>query len=743
MRIVAQNYRSGELRLLKVPAPACRPGGVLVRTEYSLISAGTEMMKVNESKLSLIGKARARPDQVRKVLATLAQQGPAATYRKVMGQLDSYTPLGYSLCGVVEEVGEGAEEFSVGQRVACGGNTYALHAELNWVPVNLCVPVPNATLPEHAAFTTVGAIAMQGFRQAEARLGETACVVGLGLVGQLLAQILRAAGVKTFGVDIDPERCALAERLGASGSGVPGQDSLHAMRSRIAEATGGHGCDSVFLCAAGGDNAHVHLAAELARDRGRVVDIGKVRLDLPWKEYYEKELDVRFSRSYGPGRYDPLYEEAGVDYPIGYVRWTERRNMECFVDLVGSGAVTLAPLVDHIVPFEQAESAYEGIRTGSIRGVGILFQYPAQPDRSRSVVAPAPRGPAARRTAASREVVRIGAIGCGNYASSMLLPHLKNRPDVALCEVVTRSSLSAANAAKQHGFERASTDPRRLLDDASVNAVLVLTRHASHAALVCEALRAGKAVFVEKPLALGEEQLDQIVRTVRETGNDRLMVGFNRRFAPLLVQMRRSWGPAAGPLVVNYRVNAGTLAPTSWYADAAEGGRFVGEGCHFVDTVSWWIGQDPVEVSAVHASDDPDNLVATYRYPDGSLGVVSYLTAGDPRFPKEMMEVFGGGAVAKLDNFARAEVWRDGRARVKRSPFQIDKGQRAEMDALVRAVRTGEPMPIPFPSLVATTRATFATLGAARDRAVKAIAPLTDAAEPRLAPPPTVVGTAK
>ena len=742
MKIVAQNYRSGDLTVLDVPAPACRPGGVLVRTEYSLISAGTEMMKVNESKLSLLGKARARPDQVRKVLQALAQQGPIATYRKVMGHLDSFTPLGYSLCGIVEEVGEGAEEFSVGQRVACGGNVHALHAELNWVPVNLCVPVADGTLPEHAAFTTVGAIAMQGFRQAEARLGESACVVGLGLVGQLLAQILRAAGLKVFGVDIDPERCTLAERLGAAACGVPGEASFEAMRARIAEATGGHGCDHVLLCAAGSDNAHVHMAAELARDRGRIVDIGKVRLDLPWKEYYEKELEVRFSRSYGPGRYDPMYEEAGVDYPIGYVRWTERRNMACFLDLVSSGAVDLGPLVDHVVPFGDAERVYESIRTGALRGVGILFRYSDRPDRSRVVSTPLARKHTGRAAATGHGVVRVGAIGCGNYASSMLLPHLTGRPDVVLSEVATRSGLSAANAAKKHGFHRSSTDSRRVLEDPAIDAVMVLTRHASHAGLVCQALRAGKAVFVEKPLALDEAQLGDIIRTVQETGNDRLMVGFNRRFAPMLIEMRRLWGPRAGPQVVNYRVNAGPLSPTSWYADAAEGSRFVGEGCHFVDTISWWVGCDPIEVSAVRASDDPDNLVATYRYPDGSVGVVSYLTSGEPGFSKELMEVFGEGATGRVTNFGKTEVWRRGRSRSKRSRFQIDKGQRAEMEAFITAVREARPMPIPFASLVATTRATFAAMAAAGDKVVRAIPALPSATE-LAAAPRTVAGSVK
>ena len=361
MRIIAQHYKTGDISLLEVPAPSCRAGGVLVRNEFSLISTGTEMMKVAESKLSMLGKARARPDQVRTVLQSVAQQGAVATYRKVMNRLDSYTPLGYSSVGVIEQVGDGVEGLAVGQRVACGGNQYALHAEFNWVPTNLCVPVPQGVAPEHAAFTTVGAIAMQGYRQSEARLGETACVIGLGLIGQLLLQILRAAGVRVVGIDVDPGRCELATRLGAVTAGAPDAPSLQTLVARVAEMTQGAGCDHIFLAAGGDSNQPVELAAQLARDRGRVVDIGKCSLDLPWKAYYEKELDVRFSRSYGPGRYDTNYEERGIDYPVGYVRWTERRNMECFVDLIGAGSLQLEPLTSHIVPFTDAASVYERI----------------------------------------------------------------------------------------------------------------------------------------------------------------------------------------------------------------------------------------------------------------------------------------------------------------------------------------------------------------------------------------------
>jgi len=747
MKQIVQNYKSGELSLVDVPAPTSRPGGALVRSQYSLISVGTEMMKISESKLSLIGKARARPDQVRKVMQAVSQQGLAATYRKVTTQLDSWTPLGYSLCGEVVEVGAGADDLSVGQRVACAGNLYALHAEYNWVPRNLCVPVPDGVKGEHAAFTTVGAIAMQGYRQSEAGLGESALVVGLGLVGQLLVQILRAAGVVVLGLDPSLERCRLAERMGATACGAPAGQDLDGVVARLAELTDGAGADHVFLTAGGDTNQPVELAAELARDRARVVDIGKCRLDLPWKDYYEKELDVRFSRSYGPGRYDPVYEEQGVDYPIGYVRWTERRNLACFLDLVDGGQVDLGPLVSAVLPFSDAVDGYERILAGEQRGVGILFQYPADAPLAHRLdgTAALPQ-PSARPARPSQPVVRLGVVGAGNYATSMLLPHLRGRDDVRLVEVATATALSAANARRRFGFERVSTDYQGLLADEGITAVLITTRHHAHARMVCEALRAGKAVFVEKPLAVTPEQLDEILATVAETGNDRLTVGFNRRFAPLLVELKRSWGARTGPVHLRYDVNAGQLGAGSWYARPKEGARLVGEGCHFVDTASWWIGSEPVEVFAASTPGDPDDTVSTIRYADGSVATISYLTRGDGRYPKEVMQVFGQGQVAKLHNFQRTEHWRGGRRRARRSRSGIDKGQQQEMEAFVRAVAEGLPMPIGLASLAATTRATFAAAASVVSGRPEPVAPPAGAGPaagdgPPAGPEPRAAGT--
>ena len=712
MKQVAQNYRSGELVVLDVPAPACKPGGVLVRSLHSLISTGTEMMKVTEARMSLIGKARARPDQVRKLVDSVAQQGAAATYKKAMSRLDSFTPLGYSLCGVVVEVGAGAEEFSVGDLVAAAGNEFALHAEVNWVPTNLCARVPDGVASEHAAFATVGAIAMQGVRRAEVQLGETACVIGLGLVGQLVVRLLVAAGVRVVGVDTVEARCRMAEKAGALACAGPDAEGTAQVEKVLLRATGGLGADHVFLAAGGHSNGPVELAARLARDRARVVDIGKTRLDLPWNSYYEKELDVRFSRSYGPGRYDDSYELEGVDYPAGYVRWTERRNLQCFLDLIATEQLEVASLVSGTFPIQQAATAYSRLEDGSLSGVGYLLEYPdQQPAGSSRTVASAravtgsPEAPARRTTTPGRPV-RVGFVGAGSYATSMLLPHLAQDPRVRLMSVATTRSLSAVNAQYKFGFEQVGTDTEAVLADDTLDAVFVVTRHQTHADLVCRALRSGKAVFVEKPLALSEEQLDRVLGTVDETGNDRLMVGFNRRFAPLFVHLREQFRRTETPVSARYLVNAGHLDSSSWYLKSdTEGSRWAGEGGHFVDTLSALVGHDPVEVSG--QSGPAGDLQVMLRYPDGSLGSITYATGGNHRFPKETLDVTGGGANARLDNFTRVSVWASRGRDTKRSLKGPDKGQRHELDAFLRAVERGGPMPIPIGSLAATTRATL------------------------------------
>ncbi len=711
MKQIAQNYKSGELTVLDVPAPACRPGGVLVRSLFSLISAGTEMMKVNEASMSMVGMARARPDQVRKVLGQVQQQGVVTTYKKVMNKLDSYTPLGYSLCGVVTEVGKGAEEFKVGQLVACAGNDQALHAEYNFVPVNLCAAVPDGVSPEHAAFATVASIAIHGVRRAEVQLGETAVVIGLGLIGQLVVRLLVAAGVQAVGVDPVDARCRLAEKAGAAIAGSP--DDLGPLASGLAAITSGRGADHIFLAAGGNTNGPVETAVKLARDRARVVDIGKMKLDLPWNAYYEKELDVRFSRSYGPGRYDSRYELEGIDYPVGYVRWTEKRNLESFLGLLARNSLEVASLIDGIFPFKDAAQVYGDLKDGSLKAVGVLLEYeqPAAGARgpATSKVVPSAKAPSVRGSGGKQQPeVRIGFVGAGNYASSMLLPHLARLGTASLAHVATTKSLSAENAQQKFGFTTASTDADAVFSDESLDAIFIVTRHATHARLVCRALETGKAVFVEKPLALTRDETDEIAEAIARTGNDRLMVGFNRRFAPLLATMRGNFGPAAASSSVRYLINAGKLAAGSWYLNEdAEGSRFAGEGGHFIDTLAWWLDALPEEVYAVRGTEKGD-LQATFRFRGGAAGTIAYLTGGNNRFPKESLDVAGSGRSALLDNFRTATVWSNrGKAAAKARGGQ-DKGQRAEMEQFVEAVRTGGPMPIGIGSLIATTRATIA-----------------------------------
>jgi len=709
MKQIAQNYKTGELIVLDGPAPACRPGGVLVRSLFSLISTGTEMMKLTEARMSMVGKARARPDQVRKVLDSVAQQGALTTYQKVMNRLDSYTPLGYSLCGVVVEVGRGADEFHVGQMVAAAGNEYALHAEYNWVPINLCVPVPSGVAAEHAAFATVGAIAMQGVRRAEVQLGDTACVIGLGLVGQLVVRLLIANGVRVVGLDVITDRCRLAEKAGAILCAAPTDEGMAAIQATLADLTEGRGADHVLLAAGGSSNGPTEAAAKLARDRATIVDIGKTRLDLPWNAYYDKELDVRFSRSYGPGRYDDRYELDGIDYPAGYVRWTERRNLACFLDLIARNDIEVDSLISGVFPMENATSVYNDLSSGAIAAVGVLLEYPAAPAADIAPVVawtPAVDRPSAR--AVGDHQLAVGFIGAGNYASSMLLPHLAALDDVKLSHVATTRSLSAVNAQRRFGFDTASTSADAVLHDESLDAIFIVTRHHTHADLVCRALQAGKAVFVEKPLALTLDELRRIAETADSTGNDRLMVGFNRRFAPMLVQLKSAFGPGSSASVTRYLVNAGQLDADSWYLDGnLEGSRFVGEGGHFIDALSWWAGSLPAEVYAVPGADN-DDVQVSIRFQNGSSGVISYLTGGNARFPKETMDAVGGGRNARLDNFRQSTVWSGRRRTSSRSRGAQDKGQRQQLVQFVSACRTGKPMPISLESLFATTRATIA-----------------------------------
>jgi predicted dehydrogenase/threonine dehydrogenase-like Zn-dependent dehydrogenase len=712
MLCVSQNYKTGVIALERTEAPALRRGGVLVRSAFSVISAGTEGMKVREAKMNYLEKARARPDHVKKVMQSVRQQGVLATYQKVMNRLDSLTPLGYSLSGIVTAVGGDAEEFAVGQRVACAGVGYANHAEINFVPKNLVVPIPDGVSMEHAAFATIGSIAMHGVRQADLRLGETAVVIGLGLVGQMVLQIARASGVSVIGVDIDPGRCALAMAAGAVAAGAPDDATIAQVLGRVSD---GHGADAVLMTVGVDSNDPLELALDLVRDRGRVVVVGKSGLDLPYVDCFRKEVEFRFSRSYGPGRYDPLYEEGGVDYPLGYVRWTERRNLAAVLDLMAKGMIDVSGIIDAVHPFESAVDVYESMNAGSLKGIGILFRYrDGGTDDPASSSAPASKVPVPTGGA-----VRIGVVGAGAYASSMLLPHLRATTDAVLAAVATATPLSSVNAARKFGFARHGTDYRQVIADSDIDAVLIATRHASHAAMTAEALTAGKTVFVEKPLSIDAQGVEQVISAVEASGNDRLQVGFNRRFSPSVLAVRGHFRVGAGPLMMSYRVHAGPLEAQAWQRSTAEGGRFVGEAGHFLDVFSFLTEARPLSVSAAMqhpprtTGDEIDNLAVVVTYADGSVGTLMYLTQGSQKTEKEYLEVFGQGRTAQLYNFDRV-VLLDGSGRTQTVRGQSDKGQKAQMEAFVKACRTGGSMPIPFDSLVETTRVTLAALDSLR-----------------------------
>ena len=734
MKQILQNYKTGELRLADVPRPALRAGGVLVATRASLISAGTEKMKVDVAKKNLLGKAMERPDQVRKVIESVRQQGLLQTYEKVMNKLDTPTPLGYSSAGVVLEAGREASEFQAGDRVACAGAGYAVHADVAYVPRNLVVRMGADTPFERAAFTTLGAIALQGVRQAEIRLGEDVVVIGLGLVGLLTVQLLKRSGAHVIGVELDPSRAQLARQLGCDRV-VIGADVE--VREAVRQATGGRGADAVLVTAASSSAGPVILAGELCRDRGRVVVVGITKMDLPHRVYYDKELSLLLSRSYGPGRYDPSFEERGVDYPLGYVRWTERRNMEEFLHLVESGHVLVDPLISHRVPFADAERAYALI-TGKATEpyLGIVLAYPDAPaPAGRVALAPGAEssstwtgavpatngGPIPARARAASDPVGIGFLGAGNFATSMLLPHLKAKAGVKLTGVVTASGLTARGAAEKFGFAFCASDADELFRDASTHAVFVVTRHHLHAAFAEKALRAGQAVFVEKPLATTADEMQRVTDAVHAvehaTGKPApILVGFNRRFAPLSQKLAAHFPPGEGPLVVSYRVNAGFLGRESWYQDPAEGGgRILGEVCHFLDYVAFLAGSPITRVFAAGVRDASgalradDNLSVSVTCADGSVGTVIYVASGDPAMPKERVEVLGRGRSAVLDNYQSLTTWAGNRKRETKA-LSVDKGHAGEIARWIAALKDGAAPPIAWSELANASWATLATI---------------------------------
>ena len=704
MKQVQQHYRTGELKVADVPAPGVGAGGLLVATRVSLISSGTEKQLMDLAKASLAGKAIARPDLVRRVVRNVQRDGLRPTVEKVFAKLDTPIPLGYSLAGEVLEVGRRVSGFAVGDRVACAGAGLANHADINAVPKNLCVRIPDAVSDEEASFVTLGAIALQGVRQAAPTLGETCVVMGLGLIGLLTVQLLKANGCLVIGYDPDRARAELATTLGAD---LAISDSL---REAVGGLTGGSGADAVIVTASTKSSEPVNTAAEISRLKGRIVLVGLVGMTLDREPFYKRELDLRLSMSYGPGRHDPSYEVAGHDYPLPYVRWTQGRNMAAFLALVAQGKVTPQTLVTHRFSLAQATDAYAVMERGELHLAMLLAgssEARATERTIRRVVAAPPD--AARR---------VAFIGLGNYARGVLLPALKKIEGVTLATVVTATGLSAGHAGETHGFATVATEAAAALDDASVGTVFIATRHDTHAALVTAALDAGKHVFCEKPLASDEEGL-RLVLDAAARSQALLTVGFNRRFAPLLLAAKDALRARTSPLVMLYRINAGAIPGDSWIQGDEGGGRVVGEVCHFVDALTFLAGAPPVEVSAAAARGHDDAVSILLRFSDGSTGTIVYSSLGDASVPKEYVEIFTGGCVIQLDDFRTLTVTRGGRA--KSTKAAQDKGQGALVRTFIAAVRQGGLPPIRLAELAAVTETTFAIGQALRTGAVVAL----------------------
>jgi len=707
MKQVLQNMKTGKTNVEDVPAPAPRRGMVLVRTMASLVSAGTERMVVEFGKKSLVGKARSRPDLLSQVLDKARREGLLTTVQAAFDRLDQPMAPGYSSAGVIEALGEDLVGFQPGQRVACAGGGYAVHAEYVLVPRNLLVSIPDNVDFESAAFTTLGAIALHGFRLAEPQVGERVAVIGLGLLGLLTAQVAAAAGCSILGIDIDPDRVALAASLGFSAC-----SRVHAVNTAQAF-TCARGADIVLICADTPSADPVELAGIIARDRARIVATGAVGLTIPRKVYYEKELSFVNSRSYGPGRYDGTYEEGGQDYPIGYIRWTEGRNLEAIVELMANGKLQVKPLITHHFPIEKAPEAYD-IITGKKKEpfLGVLLTYP----KDVSSV-PMPQVTFTTSIARRSSPVALGVLGAGLFANATLLPAIKKVDGIGLVGIASAGGLHAQHSAKKYGFAYATSSDVKILDDPRINTIAILTRHDSHADLVIKALTAGKHVFVEKPLAITSGQLEKITQTLLTKQSSLLTVGFNRRFAPLAQLLYSSLITRHEPLYMHYRINAGYIPPNHWTQDPViGGGRIIGEGCHFVDLLTFFVGVAPVSVTA-HALPDngkyrEDNVSMTLIFPDGSVGVVDYLANGEKSFPKERIEVFCDGRIAVLDDFRTLEMTQDGRRKVVKQAQ--DKGWRKEWDAFSKSIRDGGQPPIPYEQLIGVTKATFAAVESLR-----------------------------
>ena len=728
MKQVIQNFRTGELSLVEVPAPMVSRGRLVVRTVRSAVSVGTERQMLDFARRNLIGKALARPDLVRKVLSVVRTEGVQEAFRVADSRLDTPVPLGYSSAGEIIDIGSGVEGFKIGTRVACTGTGYASHSEIISLPPTLCAPVPDRVDFDSAAFAALGGIALHALREASPSLGDRIAILGVGLLGQLAVQLARTSGCRVLALDIDPKKVELSLEHGAEAGAVIGSEDVVSAASAF---SGGHGVDAVLIFAATPSNQPIEVAADIARVRGRVIAPGLIGLNIPRKMFYEKELVFRISRAWGPGLYDPDYEHKGRDYPYTFVRWTAQRNIVAFLELLAEGKVRLDRIITHRFPIDQALDAYKIINSSDKPCIGVLLMYPTEPGRvaetkGHSVSLRTDQPTVAASTTGEKRPVVLGVIGAGNFSKATLLPAAKSVHGVEFRGVVTATGISGRHTGEKYGFSYCTTDPQQILDDPQINCVMIATRHHWHAQQTAAALRAGKDVFVEKPLALTVEEL-QIVRQAFEEASEKkaagrapiLFVGFNRRFSPFTIAVKKWLAFTDIPMVINVRVNAGFVAADSWVQDAEQGGgRILGEVCHFADLIHYLTDSATIEVCtyamkpAAHYRDD-DNIVVGLRLADGSVASIVYSSSGDKAYPRERVEVLRGGAVCLIDNFRFASLTRNGVTHRKRS-FNVDRGHCAETKAFFAAVREGGPSPVALEDYACTTLTTIRILESLR-----------------------------
>lgn len=697
---ILQHLKTGATELADVPCPRAGSGQLLIRTSRTVISAGTERMLVDFGKAGFVDKARQQPDKVRMVIDKIRTDGLAPTVAAVRNKLDQPLALGYCNAGVIVECGPGVSGFTPGDRVACNGK----HAEMVSVPVNLCAGIPDAVTDEQAAFTVIGAIALQGIRLAQPTLGESVVVTGLGLIGQLAVQLLRANGCRVLGIDTDPARCDLAKRFGADTVNLSSGDDPVAAAERFSR---GQGVDAVIVTAATRSSEPMHQAALMCRKRGRIVLVGVTGLELSRDDFYKKELSFQVSCSYGPGRYDPAYEDQGHDYPIGFVRWTEQRNFEAVLDMMADGRLDVAPLVSHRFTLADADRAYEVVG-GSEPSMGILLEYPSRTERSDEVLRTSRVSLKTPRTTTAVGAPKVACIGSGNYATAVLIPAFK-AAGAALGTVVSNAGVTAVHAGRKHGFDEASTNAGAVFTDAATDIVVITTRHDSHQRLVVQALDAGKHVFVEKPLCLTSNELTGIEAALEQAttrgSSPLLMVGFNRRFAPQVQKMKALLSGVTTPKSFVMTVNAGAIPADHWTQDpAVGGGRIVGEACHFIDLLRFLAGSRIVSHTRTGMDDTTGDTVSLQlTFADGSIGTIHYFANGSKRLAKERLEVFTSGRVLQLDNFKRliGFGWPGFR---KMHLWRQDKGQTHCAKAFIDAVRNGGTSPIPLDEILEVSR---------------------------------------